>query len=36
MAKDKLDGTKNGDKQKKICAFIVICVRSKWHHTSGA
>lgn len=36
MAKDKSSGTNNGDKQKKICAFIVICTRPKCHHTSGA
>lgn len=36
MAKDKSSGTNNGDKQKKICAFIVIYRRPKCHHASGA
>ena len=36
MATDKSSGTNNGDKQKKVCAFIVICTRAKCHHTSGA
>jgi len=35
MATDKSSGMNNGDKQKKVCAFIVVCTRAKCH-SSGA